>query len=145
MVNQSSLGLRNLLLQMFLLMRDKKVSSTSCKNGEQCKTARLRDDTYCFWHSKKTKSNREEAVVRGGQATRRYELNVADWEYKDSQSIIRLLELCINQTIQGRMPSRVANSVAYLANALLTAVRDSELEKRLEVVEYVLKSKKDTH
>lgn len=111
------------------------------KDNNFCKAPVLTDDEFCFWHSPKVKKQRHQAVSDGGQATRKYELEIPDWEYENSKSVIQLLELCINKTIQGSMPSRIANSIAYLSNAMLTAVKETEMEQRLEVIEYALKIK----
>lgn len=113
------------------------------KNGEQCKAMSLKNDDYCFWHSQKIKEKRSKALKSGGKAKKNYSIDFDKWEYESTQSLISLLELLINKTIKGEIPTKVSNSVAYLTNILLSIIKERDLEQRLEVIEHVIQIKQE--
>lgn len=110
-----------------------------------CNAQALQNDEFCFWHSENEEviAKRFLAASKGGQNTASYSLDLPDWHYHKVDSLLRLLEICINKTLQGTMPPKVANSLAYLINVTLSTVKEQELEKRLEVIEHVVGIQKD--
>jgi len=59
-------------------------------------------------------------------------------------SNIRIPET-INQVRKGQIDPRVANAVGYLANVLIRAVEQGDLEKRLDDLEAVVKNQRSIH
>lgn len=58
---------------------------------------------------------------------------------ESSADVARLLSATINQVRRGELDPRIGNTVGYLANILLTATGQRELENRLAELEALLK------
>jgi hypothetical protein len=58
--------------------------------------------------------------------------------------VVKLLGETINQVRRGVIDPRVANAVGYLANILLGATGQRELESRLAELESLVKSRSQT-
>ena len=65
-----------------------------------------------------------------------------DVNVKDCQDVVRLISETINQVRKGQIDPRVANAVGYLANVLIRAVEQGEMERRLDELEAIVKRPK---
>jgi len=59
----------------------------------------------------------------------------------DCEDVVALLSETINQVRKGQIDPRVANAIGYLANVLIKASEQGELEKRISEVESLLKNR----
>lgn len=111
-------------------------------NGQVCKAQALAGDEYCFFHSKNPKvvANRLSASAKGGKQNKNetVSLNLEDFELKTIAQVRDLLEFTTNALLQGKIKRAKASCIGYLANILIGAIKDQELENRLEVIENVL-------
>jgi hypothetical protein len=64
-----------------------------------------------------------------------------DVKIGDCADVVRLLAETINQVRRGEIDPRVANAVGYLANILLAATGQGELESRIAELESLVKSR----
>lgn len=114
------------------------------KSGNRCKAKSLKEENCCFWHSENPEviQLRNNASKNGGKASKKFSLNTKKWKYKNSQSLVILLEDCINKTISGKLPPKVANTLTYLVNSLVSVVKQNDFEKRMEVIENAIKISK---
>lgn len=66
--------------------------------------------------------------------------DVPDVKVEDCGDVVRLVGATINQVRKGELDPRVANAVGYLANVLLKAVEQSDVEKRIAELEAIVKA-----
>jgi hypothetical protein len=67
------------------------------------------------------------------------EATTPDVEIEDTRDVVRLIAETINQVRRGQIDPRVANAVGYLANVLIRAVEQGELERRMAELEALVK------
>ena len=110
-------------------------------NNEKCNSYPIAGDEHCFFHSEKTVEQRKQAVLAGGQSLKRnYEND--EVTLRSTIDIVELIEKTINELRKNKTSTRIANTVGYLAGISLKAIEQSDIEKRMEVIEYALKVKK---
>jgi hypothetical protein len=59
------------------------------------------------------------------------------------QDVVRLISETINQVRRGELDPRVANAVGYLANILIKAAEQGDMEKRIEQLEAAVQAQAD--
>jgi hypothetical protein len=67
-----------------------------------------------------------------------------DIKIVDCRDVARLLSETINQVRKGELDPRVANAVGYLANVMIKAVEQGDLETRLVELESLVKGRQNT-
>ena len=67
-----------------------------------------------------------------------------DIKVESCQDVVRLISETINQVRRGELDPRVANAIGYLANVLIKAAEQGDMEKRLEDLEAAVKTKRGT-
>ncbi len=112
------------------------------ENGENCGAAPMKDCNYCFSHNPETQIEKHLAVVKGGLASRKNELNLEPVSIKNPQEVAVLLESTINGVRSGEISPNIANTVGYLASHILRALEASNLDQRVEMVESILLERK---
>ena len=111
------------------------------RDGTACRAAALPGARFCYFHSPAHAAARRQAQSLGGQGNRMTTLPADTPEVKveSSADVARLLSATINQVRRGELDPRIGNTVGYLANILLTATGQRELENRLAELEALLK------
>jgi len=127
--------------------RFKKPCQAVKPDGSRCQAAALPGRDFCFFHDPAKADERREAQSLGGQQNRMKTLDASapDVEIEDCQDVVRLISETINQVRKGQIDPRVANAVGYLANVLIRAVEQGDMEKRLDDLEAVVKTKRVSH
>jgi hypothetical protein len=121
-----------------------KTSCTATKrDGAACGAAALPGSRFCFFHDPSKAGARRSAQSRGGLANRMASLPAAapDVPAEDAADVVKLLGQTINQVRRGELDPRIANAVGYLANLVLAATGQRELETRLAEIESLVKSR----
>ncbi|NMB47926.1 hypothetical protein GYA13_00570 [Candidatus Kuenenbacteria bacterium] len=126
------------------------MSDKQCKfiklNGKQCEAWPMDKSDYCFAHNPDIKEERQLALSKGGsQKLKRLAEPLPKIEVRDIASVKNLLEDSINRVRTGEIDVRIANTLGFLANHFLSALRlekDWELESRLEKIERLVLEKK---
>lgn len=110
-------------------------------DGSLCQAAALSGKDFCFFHDPAKAEARRDAQSLGGRQNRMKTLDATtpDVKVEDSQDVVRLISETINQVRKGQIDPRVANAVGYLANVLIRAVDQGEMEKRLDELEALVK------
>lgn len=125
-----------------------KAIKTSCTatttNGSRCRAAALDGSRYCFFHDPGRAAERRQARVLGGRqgTAKTLASDIPDVDIASSQDVVRLVAGTINDVRKGRMDPRVANAVGYLANVLLKAIDQGDVEARLAMLESVVLTKR---
>ena len=66
-----------------------------------------------------------------------------DIKVEDCQAVVKLISETINQVRKGQLDPRVANAVGYLANVLIKAVEQGDLEDRVKELENILRAREN--
>lgn len=113
-------------------------------DGSACLTAALPDGDFCFFHDPDRADERHEANAAGGRNGRMKTMDAAapDVKVESCQDVVRLLSDTINQVRRGELDPRVANAVGYLANILIRAAEQGDMEKRMADLEAAVKRQK---
>jgi hypothetical protein len=122
----------------------KQTCAATKRDRTACRAAALPGSRFCFFHSPTHADARRNAQSRGGRANRMATLpaDAPDVEVEDAADVVKLLSATINQTRRGELDPRVANAVGYLANIVLAATGQRELETRLAELESLVKSRR---
>lgn len=97
---------------------------------------------YCFSHNPRTQEALHEAAVRGGSMPKKNTLDLPPVSIKTIQDVVLLVEDTVNRVRSGEIPINTANCLGYLSGIILKVLQASDLEKRLEAVESLIKERK---
>ena len=112
------------------------------KAGCQCAAPAVCGGIYCSLHSDPERA--AQLGRKGGRKNRRVPPateGLPERPLGSVREVTGLLGETINQVRAGRLDSRVANTVGYLATAMLKALQQGEIEERLRAIEEVLTPK----
>lgn len=113
------------------------------ETGHPCQAAALPGSGFCFFHDPTKTEERRAAQSFGGSQNRMKTLaaDTPDVKVADCRDVVNLISETINQVRKGQVDPRVANAVGYLANILIKAVEQGELEGRLAELEALVKAR----
>jgi hypothetical protein len=124
-----------------------KKSCTATKDdGTACGAAALPGSRFCFFHDPAKAAARRQAQSAGGLANKMATLpaDAPDVKVEDGADVVKLLGETINQVRRGEIDPRVGNSVGYLANIVLAATGQRELESRIAELESLVKNRRQS-
>lgn len=106
-------------------------------DGAGCQAAALQGSDFCFFHDPGRADERQAARSFGGSQNRMKTLaaDAPDIKVESCQDVVRLISETINQVRRGDLDPRVANAIGYLANVLIKAAEQGDLEKRIADLE----------
>jgi hypothetical protein len=121
-----------------------RICKASKRAGSRCEAAALDGSDYCFFHDPSRAAERREAQALGGQRNRMKTLDAAipDVKFESTAEVVALLSDTINQVRKGDIDPRIGNTVGYLANLLIKALEQNELETRIDKLETLLENQK---
>lgn len=114
-------------------------------DGPSCQAAALPGSDYCFFHDPERADERREAKAAGGRHGKMKTLaaDAPAVRVESCQDVVRLISETINQVRRGELDPRVANAVGYLANILIKAAEQGDMEKRIEQLEAAVQAQAD--
>ena len=124
----------------------KKSCTASKDDGTACGAAALPGSRFCFFHDPAKAAARRQAQSAGGLANKMATLpaDAPDVKVEDGADVVKLLGETINQVRRGEIDPRVGNSVGYLANIVLAATGQRELESRIAELESLVKNRRQS-
>ena len=124
----------------------KKSCTASKDDGTACGAAALPGSQFCFFHDPAKAAARRQAQSAGGLANKMATLpaDAPDVKVEDGADVVKLLGETINQVRRGEIDPRVGNSVGYLANIVLAATGQRELESRIAELESLVKNRRQS-
>ncbi len=107
------------------------------KDGTTCKNIPLRNDSYCYWHSKKVSEGEKYQHRSNGGKNKIIKVNINFPKYKltSMNDILKLNSLMINKVLSNELDLRVSTGIAYLLNLQMKCLEVYDIEKRLEAIE----------
>lgn len=122
-----------------------RMCKASNRAGSRCEAAALEGSDFCFFHDPSRAAERREAQTLGGQRNRMKTLDPAipDVKFESSAQVVTLLSDTINQVRKGDIDPRIGNTVGYLANLLIKALEQNELETRINRLEALFENRKE--
>lgn len=110
-------------------------------DGKRCRASAVSGSDFCFFHDPAKAAERRAAQSSGGSQNRMKTLaaDTPDMKVEDCRDVVRLIGETINQVRKGELDPRVANAVGYLANVLVKAVQQGDMEERIAELESLIK------
>src|SRR3989344_4383673 len=108
---------------------------------KRCKAKAIQADSFGFWHSEKMREKRTQAVHDGGKSPKRSYGRDDEIAISNTQDVLKLIEQTINDLRRNKTSTKLATAIGYLSGIALKTIEQSDLAKRLEVLEYALKIK----
>jgi hypothetical protein len=116
--------------------------SRRCKfvreDGSPCRSAPMKGEDYCFWHSPEHTQEADEARKLGGLRRRRERTVAGAFEFGGLQTVAdirRLLEVATIDTLSLENSVARSRTLAYLAQTALKCLEVGDLEERLALLE----------
>lgn len=107
-------------------------------NGEPCRGFAIAGSRYCFAHDPAQAAKRDDARRRGGEAGKPPPLPESTIPLRTMGDVLALLETTVNDLRAGRVDTKTANGIGYLANVAVKVIQQTDIEARLEALESVL-------
>lgn len=93
---------------------------------------------YCFAHNGEVSEKRKEAVTKGGRHKKKT-IQLNEITILSTNDVLTLLNHCINEVRTGKLDTKTATSLGYLAHLTLEVLKITEVEKRLQEIENAIK------
>jgi len=128
-------------------MAKRKAVNKSCKarkwDESRCQAAALPGSDFCFFHDPSQAAARREAQALRGRQNRMkiLDADAPEVKVKHCRDVVAFMSETINQVRKGVIDPRVANAVGYLANILIKAMEQGQLESRIETLELLVKGR----
>jgi hypothetical protein len=119
-------------------------------DGTACTAPPVEGSEYCFHHDPARKEEAAKARKKGCEAAREKKLNpepevehqpLRQFRLNSLDDVRRLLAATVNEFRQGRISADEARVTAYVANILIGAIKDGEIESRLKELEERIREK----
>ena len=125
-----------------------RLSMRTCRfireDGSPCRSAPMRGEDYCFWHSPAHTEEVDEARRLGGLRRRKERTVAGAYEFgglATVSDIRRLLEVATIDTLSLENSVARSRTLAYLAQSALKCLEVGELEDRLALLEAAVRSR----
>jgi hypothetical protein len=113
-------------------------------DGSPCRSAPIRGEDYCFWHSPAHAEEADEARRLGGLRRRKERTVAGAYEFQGLATVAdirRLLEVAVIDTLSLENSVARSRTLAYLGQTALKCLETGELEERLALLEAAVKSR----
>jgi hypothetical protein len=114
------------------------------EDGSPCRSAPMKANDYCFWHSPAHAEEADEARRLGGLRRKRERTVAGVFEFAGLATVSdirRLLEVATIDTLSLENSVARSRTLAYLAQTALKCLEVGELEERLSMLEAAVKSR----
>lgn len=111
-------------------------------DNSQCQANAMKESSFCFTHNPDTQVEKHLAVIRGGENSRRFDINLPSIELQKPKDVASLLTDTINRVRKAELPPNIANTIGYLSGIVLKAFESDEMEDRLKIIEEKMEVRK---
>ena len=114
------------------------------RTGKKCSCRPITGSDFCFFHDPRRASERKNAQSAGGRRGRTSAPKRSDWpvelQLATPEDVRQLVSHLISGLLNREIEPRICNSAGYLAQIVLKAVDQVEVENRLAKLEAILDS-----
>jgi uncharacterized small protein (DUF1192 family) len=113
------------------------------EDGSPCRSAPMRGEDFCFWHSPAHTEEADEARRLGGLRRRRERTVAGAYEFAGLGTVAdirRLVEVAVIDSLSLENSVARSRTLAYLAQTALRCLEVGEMEERLAALEAGLHS-----
>lgn len=128
-------------------MTTSRICQAKAQSGESCQAPAMASSDFCFAHDP-SKADEAEAARRAGGIQRARQMDRASqgapsptptwWPLETAAHARAGLAYVVQETLSGRLPARDCNAATGALSALVGALRATDLEQRLELLERTL-------
>jgi len=114
------------------------------EDGSLCRSAPMKGEDYCFWHSPAHAEEADEARRLGGLRRRKERTVAGAYEFGGLATvpdIRRLLEVAVIDTLSLENSVARSRTLAYLGQTALRCLEVGELEDRVTLLEAAVRSR----
>jgi hypothetical protein len=114
------------------------------EDGSPCRSAPMKGEDFCFWHSPAHAEEADEARRLGGLRRRRERTVAGAFEFSGLATVSdirRLLEVAVIDTLSLENSVARSRTLAYLGQTALKCLEVGELENRLAFLEAAVRSR----
>ncbi|MBN1632445.1 MAG: hypothetical protein JW990_22025 [Thermoleophilia bacterium] len=114
------------------------------EDGSPCRSAPLKGEDFCFWHSPDHAEEADEARRLGGLRRRKERTVAGAFEFAGLATVAdirRLLEVATIDTLSLENSVARSRTLAYLAQTALKCLEVGELEDRVTLLEAAVRSR----
>ena len=114
------------------------------EDGSPCRSAPMKGEEFCFWHSPAHAEEADEARRLGGLRRRKERTVAGAYEFGGLATvpdIRRLLEVAVIDTLSLENSVARSRTLAYLGQTALKCLEVGELEDRLALLEAAVRSR----
>lgn len=105
---------------------------------ERCNGFAL-ESGLCFSHDPSKAEEKQQAVVKGGQALKKVKLNLPVVSIKTIEDVVMVLEETINAVRSGDIPtSNPANTIGFLCGHILKALELNQVDTKLDAIDRII-------
>ena len=109
-------------------------------NSESCKNNSLKNDKFCYWHSKKITEAEKNMNRSNGGKNKIIKCNSDFPEYKldNITAVCKLNTALINSVLQNKIDLRIATGIGYMLNLQIKAIELVSIESKLFKMEDII-------
>lgn len=114
------------------------------EDGSPCRSAPMKAEPFCFWHSPAHAEEADEARRLGGLRRRRERTVAGAYEFGGLSTVTdirRLLEVAVIDTLSLENSVARSRTLAYLGQTALKCLEVGELEDRLTLLEAAVRNR----
>jgi hypothetical protein len=111
------------------------------ENGDECRATPLREGRFCLWHDPEHAEEVAEARKIGGSRRKRERTVAVAYDFEgltSTDSIRRLIEIAVVDTLSLDNSVNRNRTLAYLAQSAIKLLGQGEHEDRIEALEMAL-------
>ncbi len=103
------------------------------KNKESCKNNSLKNDKYCYWHSKKITEAEKNLNRSNGGKNKIIKCNseFPEYELNNISEVCKLNTALINSVLQNKTDLRLATGIGYLLTLQMKLIELQSIESKI--------------
>ena len=110
------------------------------KNKESCKNNSLKNDKFCYWHSKKiTEAEKNLNRSNGGKnKIIKCTGDFPEYELNNIADVLKLNTVLINSVLQNKIDLRIVTGIGYMLNLQMKGIELNSIESKLFKMEDII-------
>jgi len=116
-----------------------RICRAKTKSGKSCQALAILDSNFCFAHEPRLAEKRRQWRQAGGKRSTKKALLAEAATVQTPEQVRDLLGRTVEAVRRGDLDARTANAVGYLCNLLLKAIRETDVVRRLDELERVVR------